>query len=187
MTERLSRRVVHHVRVMHGGTGKPLERIRARLVDPAWSHWAVRQRGADVVLSTEERLEPRMPATTDLEIELADESRRGIFENSGTETVTLNRGADEEVTLTLDPRPVSLEVSLSKNDGSASTGRTVEARSGGVTVSLPEVGGTRIYRSAPTRWDPAKQPFGIYVDGQKQSSVSLEYSSPVTRVKVIDP
>jgi hypothetical protein len=187
VTERLSRRMIHHVRVIHGGTGKPLARIRAHLTEPAWPHWALRQRGADLVLSTEESMEARLPATTDVEVSLADESQRGRFENSGVETVTLNRGADEEVTLTLEPLPVSLEVSLSKKDGSASTGRTVEAQSGGVTVSLPEVGGTRVYRSAPTTWDPAKQPFGIYVDGQKQSSVSLEYSSPVTRVKVIDP
>src|SRR5207245_762084 len=48
-------RVLHHVRILHGGTGRPYDLVQARLVDPAWRGWVMRLRGADLVLATYDR------------------------------------------------------------------------------------------------------------------------------------
>jgi hypothetical protein len=184
--ETLQRQMLHHVLVVHGGTGRRFDRITARLVDPVWPYWRLRRRGADLVLSTETRWEPKLPATTSVEVAVADDSLLERFQNSGTAQVVLNRGTDADLTLTLVPEPVVLEVVLTKQDGTPRPGRTVEARGNGDVVALTAAAGSNVYRSPARAWDPAQQPYGVFVAGQKQASVSLDYTRPVTRVKVID-
>jgi hypothetical protein len=187
VTETLSLRLVHRVTVVHGGTGARYANVNAQLADPRWPHWRVRRRGADILLSVDSAFVASEPATTVVEVETTQDELRERFAGGGAGQVVLHKGADALVELTLAVVPVQLEVVLTRQDGTARTGRTVEARSGALTVALPAVGGTNVYRSASRLWDPALQPFGIYVNGTKRTSCSLDYTRPVTQVRVIDP
>ncbi|MGZ4351980.1 MAG: hypothetical protein ACXVZ4_00420 [Gaiellaceae bacterium] len=187
MTDTFSLRLLHHVTVVHGGTGDPYPHVNVQLGDPVWPHWRLRRRGADVLLSADAVFAGREPATTLLEVETSEEQLLQRFADGGVGQLVLHKGADADVQLTLAVTPVQLEVVLTRQDGTARTGRTVEARSGVLTVPLPAVGGTNVYRSAPRLWDPALQPYGIFVNGTKRTSCALDYSLPVTRVRVIDP
>jgi len=187
VTDTLSLKLVHHVRIVHGGTGLPYPRVDARLVEPAWQYWRLRQRGADLLLSVDAVFAGREPATTTLEVASDEEQLLERFQNDGVAQVVLHRGADADVVLTLPTAPVQLEVVLTQQDGTPRNGRNVRARSGALNVPLPEVGGTNVYRSAPRAWDPALQPYGIFVNGTKRATASLDYTRPVTRVLVIDP
>ena len=186
--ERESLRIVHRVAVVHGGTGRPWTDFDVRIVEPAWRHWRLRKREAVCVLSTLDRFASREPAQTTLEIAVPVPALLERFANGGVATVTLNRGADASVTLTLDPVPVELEVTLSRSNGTPGTGRTVEARGNGHTVPLPALGATsNVYRSAPTVWDPARQPYRIFVNNNQRGFASLDYHQQVTRVRVTEP
>jgi hypothetical protein len=188
MTETISQVLLHRVQVLHGGTGRPYGHVHATLVDPAWSYWRLRHRGSDLLLSTDARFAPEEPATTTLEIEVTELDMLERFQNGGVAQIVLNQGTDEERTLTLPVQDVVLEVTLVHPNGTPHTGRTVEARSGAVTVPLPALNaGSNVYRSAPTSWDPALQPFGIFANGTRQTYASLDYSRPVTRLRAVDP
>jgi hypothetical protein len=186
MSDALSLRLLHRVRVVHGGTGAPYARVTARLVDPTWPHWRLGRRGADVLLSADAVFAGREPPTTLIEVASTEEQLLERFARNGVAQLVVRQGQDADVALTLAVEPVQLEVALTKQDGTPRTGRTVEARSGAVTVALAEVGGG-VYRSAAGLWDPALQPYGIFVNGTKVTSSSLDYTRPVTRVRVIDP
>jgi hypothetical protein len=186
--ETISQRLLHRVEVVHGGTGRPYGHVRARLVEPVWTYWRLRRRGSNVLLSTEAAFEPEEPATTTLEVEVTESDMLERFQNGGVAQIQLSRGTDEERTLTLPVENVVLEVTLVRANGTPRTGRTVQARSGALAVGLPAVNPTsNVYRSAPTSWDPALQPWGIFVNGTKQASASLDYTRPVTRLTAIDP
>lgn len=179
--------VVHHVRVVHGGTGLPYGQVEARLAEPAWPHWLLRRRGADVVLAASGRFAADEPAQTALEVSVADERVLERFANGGVADVVLHQGADRDVDLVLQPTPVALEVAVVDRNGAPRTGRTVQARSNGTVVAaLPEVGGG-VYRSAPTTWDPQHQPFRIYVNTKLRGQTALDYERAITRVRVVDP
>ena len=186
--EREGLRIVHRVQVVHGGTGDPWPDFDVRILDPAWARWRMRTHGATCVLSTLDRFAPDEPAQTKLEISMSRPELRERFVNEGVTTVTLHKGADPKVTVTLAPVPVQLEVTLFKSNGMPSTGRTVEAKSNGHTVALPaSPGGSNVYRSAPTDWDPTKQPYRILVNTTQRGFASLDYRQQVTRVRVIEP
>jgi hypothetical protein len=180
--------VVHRVSVVHGGTGRPFEDFEAELLDPVWPRWRLRKSGAVAVLSTLDRFEDQEPGQTRIEIRLARPELAERFVDGGVKTFTLHQGADEAVTLTLDPVPVQLEVTLYRSNGNPSTGRTVQARGNGHTVPLPAApAGSNVYRSAPTVWDPAKQPYRIFVNNNQRGFASLDYRQQVTRVRVTEP
>jgi hypothetical protein len=186
--ERESLRAVHRIAVVHGGTGRPWEDFEARLLPPAWPRWRPRRRGASFLLSTLDRFEDEEPAQTRVEIAMSRPELRERFVADGVTTVVLNKGADQVVTAVLDPVPVQLEVTLFKSNGAASAGRTVQARRDGHTVPLPAIaGGSNVYRSAPTVWDPARQPYRIFVNNTQRGFASLDYRQQVTRVRVIEP
>lgn len=188
MSETLSLVLLHHVEVVHGGTGKRYADVEARLVEPAWPHWRLRQRGADVVLSADAARAPAEPATTDLEVRVADDALRGRFTGGGVARITLAQGGDANRSLTLPVQDVQLEVTLVRANGDPRPGRTVQARLNGTTVPLPAIAaGSNVYRSALRSWDPAFQPFGVFVNGTRKASASLDYTRPVTRIRVIDP
>jgi len=187
IAELLERRLAHRVRVVHGGTLRPYDRIDARLTEPAWPHWSLRVRGADILLSAEVRWLADEPAATTVEVEVADPAVRERFAAGGAASVDLAGGADFAVTLVLQPQPVVLEVVLVGPDGSARPGRTVRARGNGHTVDLTAPAGSNVYRSAPSAWEPAQQPYAIHVNDNRRGTAALDFTRPVTRVRVIDP
>jgi hypothetical protein len=184
-------RVYHRIRVVHGGTGRPYAGIEAALTDPVWPHWLLRVRGADVVLATHDRFAADRPANTPVELHVTDLLLLERFANNGVAAITLRRNLDTDVTLTLTPTLVTLEVELVNRLGAAHTGLTVAAEStGGFNVPLPEVT-PGIYRSAAAMWPPALQPFRI-TDGvgavlSQPGQVAIDYTRPVTRVRQIAP
>jgi len=180
--------VVHRVYVVHGGTGKPWPDFHVRIADPAWPRWRLRKRGAVCVLSTLDRFAAEEPAQTTLEIRVSQPELLERFIAGGVSTIDLHSGADTEVTLVLTPVPVQLEVTLIGSNGAPSTGRTVEARGNGHTVALPALAAaSNVYRSAPTAWDPAEQPYRIFVNNTQRAFASLDYRRPITRIQVIEP
>jgi hypothetical protein len=181
-------RVVHHVRIVHGGTGRAYDRVEARLVEPAWSGWVMRLRGADLALATYARLAGDEPAQTDVEIVVTDEQALERFANGGVAQLTLQSGAAQDSELVLAAAPVALQVNAVDKLGQPKPGRTVEARGNGTVVPLPEdPQRPGVYVSAATTWDPALQPFRIFIDNQQRGQVALEYERPITRVRIIDP
>jgi len=189
--ETIERRRAHRIRVVHGGTGRPYPDVTARLTDPVWPHWVLRVAGADVILSADVARLAGEPATTAVEVSVADPAALERF-TARTYTATLGAGADLDVTLTLTAAPAQLEVVLVRPNGAAAPNRAVEAVPGGAAagpaVPLPAVApGSNIYRSAPTSWDPARAPFVINVDTKRRGSVAPDYARPVTRVRLIEP
>ena len=180
-------KVVHHVRVLHGGTGRPYDRFEARLVDhPAWPHWLLRRRGSDVVLAVSDRFAAEEPAQSTLEIAVSDTHALARFANGGVAQVVLKQAADANVDLVLAPAPVALEAAVVDRQLKPRTGCTVEARSNGTVVAMLE-GAAGVYRSAETTWNPQLQPFRIFVNQQQRGQAALDYEQPITRVRVIDP
>jgi hypothetical protein len=178
--------VVHHVRVTHGGTGLPYHRIDAKLAEPAWPPWVLRRRGADVALAVSDRFAGDEPAQTTLELAVTDELVLERFQNGGLAQVALHQGGDAEVELVLQPTPVALEATVVDRQNQPRTGRTVQARSNGTVVAMPEVS-PGLYRSAATSWDPQLQPFRIFVNSQQRGQAALDYERPITPVRVVDP
>ena len=178
--------VRHRIRIRHGGTGRPFDDVRVRLVEPAWPFWVLRLRGADVVLAAEERFAADLPANTDVEIAVDDAALLERFENRGVAKRTLRRGQDEDVEVRLDPVPVALEAEVVDRSAKAKEGRAVEARGNGTVVAMSEVA-PGVYRSAATTWAPSRQPFRIFVDNQQRGQAALDYTRPITRVRIIDP
>lgn len=179
-------KVVHHVRVNHGGTGLPYDRIDATLIEPAWTPWVLRRRGADVALAVSDRFAADEPAQTMLEVTVTDQLVLERFENAGVAQVALHQGGDAEVELVLEPSPVALEATVVDRQNQPRTGRTVQARSNGTVVAMPEVS-PGVYRSAGTTWDPQLQPFRIFVNSQQRGQAALDYDLPITPVRVVDP
>jgi hypothetical protein len=184
------RRRAHRIRVVHGGTGRPYPEVRATLAEPAWPHWHLAVKGADVVLSADTARLVDEPATTTVEVTLTDLTVLERFTAPSFST-TVSRGGDLDATLTLTPRPSVLEVVLVKTDGSERTGRTVTARpkgNGAPAIPLPGVtSGSNIYRSAPHVWDPALAPYVIDVNTNRRGSVVPDHNRAVTRIRLIDP
>lgn len=178
--------VVHHVRVSHGGTGLPYDRIDVRLVEPTWSPWVLHRRGADIALAVSDRFAAEEPAQTTLEVAVSDERVLERFQNGGVAQVVLGQGADAEVELVLRPSPVALEATVVDRQNQPRTGATVQARSNGTVVGMPEVS-PGVYRSAATNWDPQLQPFRIFVNNHQRGQAALDYERPITPVRVVDP
>lgn len=140
-----------------------------------------------MILSTTDTFAPERPAKTVVEIAVAASELLARFANDGVAQVEVHRDSHREVTVELAPTPTQLEVSLVKSDGSPSTGRTVTAEGNGHTVALPESSaGSHVYRSAPTMWDRTKQPYKIMVNGRKRAQAFPDYTSAVTRLRVVD-
>lgn len=184
------RAVLHHVRVIHGGTGKPFGEFTAELLPPVWPWWTLRKVGTDVVLSALDRRLADRPAATALEVRIDDPVAAARFPElapgvRGVETISLTP-ADPEVELVLTPGPATLEVDLLKKDGTAVTGRpAVEARANGDTVALaedPAIGGRYAATSA---WRP--QAYRIFDGSNLRGSVAIDYRRAVTRVRLIVP
>jgi hypothetical protein len=192
VNEVIERRRAHRIRVVHGGTGRPYPLVAARLAEPAWPHWHLRRRDADVVLSADVARLGDEPASTTVEVTLTDSAALERFTQRSF-AATLQQGADLDVTLTLTVQPVVLEVVLTKPSGQPAANAQVEARATDngntlLTVPLPAAAaGSNVYRSAATSWDPALAPFGIYVGGAKRATVALDYTRPVTRLPLIEP
>ncbi len=184
------RAVQHHVRVVHGGTGKPFEGFVAGLTAPAWRGWSLRKVGADVVLSALERDLPRRPPATTLEVRIDDPVAAARFPEispgvHGARTLT-PAPADAEVELVLAPDPVGLEIDLVKKTGAAVTGRTgVEARANGHTVALAESAATPGRYAATSAWRP--QPYRIFDGPNLRGTVAIDYRRAVTRVRLLVP
>jgi hypothetical protein len=182
-------RLRHRVRVVHGGTGEPYERIVAGLEEPAWPHWVLRTRGADVLLSAHDDLAGTLPPTTKVSIRIADPELGGRFAlGTGSATVTLASGADQLKELVLDPAPASLEVRLRGASGAPATDLTVEARAAGngETVPLAETpASSGVYSAGPRDWKP--KPYAIEVAGQARRSILIDPWKSVTRVQFTYP
>lgn len=180
----------HRVRVVHGGTGKPLAALRASLRDPVWHGWTLQRKGPDVLLSTSERFEAARPASTEVEIVLDDPVAAARFPavdgRRGVARVTLARDADADVELTLQPDPVRLEVALVRRDGTPRAGLTnVQARNTPHTVPLAETAaGSGVY-GADAAWRPGS--YRIFVGGTQRGALAVDYRRAVTRVRLIVP
>jgi len=180
-------RLRHRVRVVHAGTGRPFERITARLTEPAWPHWVLGRRGSDVLLSAHEHLDDTLPPTTRLEVQVDDPALAQRFAaGHGSTPVTLSAGTDAEQDLLLAPVPVMLEVQLRRGDGSPSAGHQVDARTPTDTATLDEQpAGSGVYRSAMRSWEP--RAYKVFVKNQQRRVVAIDYARDVTRVQFTYP
>jgi hypothetical protein len=178
-------RLHHRVRVIHGGTGDSLERIHARLKEPAWPHWVLRRRGADLLVSTWERFEANRPQQSAVQVQISDPI---LFERfalgSGTEEVPLRRDQDAEVELELDPTPVVLRVTLRNAIGGPRTGRTVRVERNGDAANLAETG-PGVYETGPRAF--LSGPYKLLINGQQRRVLAIDWSQPVTRLQLLDP
>lgn len=184
------RAVQHHVRVVHGGTGKPFPTFTAELLPPVWQWWTLRKVGADVVLSVLDRHLAERPAATVLAVRIDDPVVAARFPEvepgvRGVQTVSL-AAADVEVELVLAPSPATLEVDLVKKDGSPVAGSGgVEARANGDTVALAEDPAVPGRYTATAAWRP--QPYRIFDGSNPRGSVAIDYRKAVTRGRLIVP
>lgn len=180
-------RLRHRVRVVHGVTGEPYERIVAGLEEPAWPHWVLRTRGADVLLSAHDDLAGTLPPETKVWVRIADPELGGRFAlGTGSATVTLASGADQLKKLVLDPAPASLEVRLRGSNGAPAAALAVQASSGSETVPLAETpAGSGVYSAGPRDWKP--EPYAIEVTGQARRTILIDPWQSVTRVQFTYP
>ncbi|MGZ8715482.1 MAG: hypothetical protein ACXWYO_00055 [Gaiellaceae bacterium] len=184
------RAAYHRVRVVHGGTGKPLEPIHARLVEPAWHGWLLRVRGSDVILSTLDRFAGDRPPSTELEVRVGDPVTAARFPLvdgvRGVGTISLLRDATVEVDLSLVPEPVRLEVDLVRRDGTARAGLAdVEAQNGTDTVALPETTPGSGRYAASAVWRPGS--YRISAGGAQRGAAAVDYRRALTTVRLIVP
>lgn len=184
------RAVQHHVRVVHGGTGKPFRDFTAELLPPVWPWWTLRKAGADVVLSALDRHLPDRPVATALEVRIDDPVAAARFPEigpgvRGLQTLSL-AAADLDVELVLVPEPATLEVDLVKKDGTVVAGRNaVQARANGDTVTLAEDPAVPGRYAATSAWRP--QSYRIFDGPNVRASVAIDYRRAVTRVRLIVP
>ena len=198
--ETSSHRLHHRVRVIHGGTGEPFDRIRVRLEEGSWSGWRLERRGPDVLLSTDEAIVDRRPAQTRLEISVPAEIRPRFADcppsveeyGDPVRRVALDRDDHESVVRELEPAPSELVVEVRKPAGGPVTGATVEARATGDTAALTEEladggSGTGTYRSEIRSWrGNPKPPYEIFVNDQECGAFRIDHLSAETRLRVID-
>ena len=180
-------RLRHRLRVVHGGTGEPYERIVATLEEPAWPHWVLRHRGADVLLSAHDDLADALPPNTKVSIRLADPELAGHFAlGAGAASVTLASGVDQVKELVLEPAPAGLEVRLRGASGAPAPGLAVQAHAAGETVALSETpASSGVYSAGPRAWKP--EPYAIEVTGQARRTILIDPWQSVTRVQFTYP
>ena len=180
-------RLRHRVHVVHGGTGEPYERIVAAVEEPAWPHWVLRRRGADVLLSAHDDLAGTLPPSTKISIRLADPELAGRFAvGAGEATVTLASGTDQLKVLVLEPAQSSLEVRLRGASGAPASSLALEARAAGETVALSEApASSGVYSAGPRAWKP--EAYEIRVAGQARRTIVIDPWQSVTRVQFTYP
>lgn len=180
-------RLRHRVRVLHGGTGRPYDRVSARLAEPAWPHWVLRRRGPDILMSAYDHLADTLPPSTTVEVRLADPAVKERFVlGEEPATVSLASGADQFRELVLEPVPVSLEVRLRSPNGTPAKNLAVAAQAESETVPLPETpADSGVYAEGPRAWKP--EPYAIRVEGDIRRTIGLDYSKSTTSVQFTYP
>lgn len=183
---RVTVRLVHRVRLRHTATGRTIEPVRARGVLPYG--WAMRVRGGDVVVTAREGL-PAPAAAPVITVTIAD---LGFAELVRTAAVNVTLDA-EDITVDIDPVPMTLEVALvTPGTGAPRTDRGVAARATSGPAPLPSMPLTEaedepgVYRSAPAGWTAAFTPLDLVVDGTPRRRFAMNHARSCTRIRLVD-
>jgi len=184
----------NQVRLVHASTGEAIGPVTASLTTPRCG-WGVRTAGNTVVVTKRDDVAdpPVLPglAVTLLDGRLADLLDFPPADNQPPGTVVVGL-AEAVIDVTLHPVPMTLEIELTAISlGDPRTGRTVTARASSgpdpkPTIALPEVA-PGIYRSAAVEWTRSFTPFDLLVDGQPLRTLSVDLTSTITRVPLVDP
>ena len=190
-----SLRLHHRVRVLHGGTGEPFDRIAAALPADAWPHWVLQRRGADVLLSADDAHADARPPTTTIEIWVDDPpaSARFTARDNRIPVVVDRDPATPDPELVLEPEKTALEVRLRQADGKPVEDKTVVAayeapppppgqqpRFADDSVELTE-DPKGVYTAPERHWRPC--PYTLVIDGDEDRTFLIDHTKPVTRLQ----
>lgn len=181
----------HLIRLRHASTGEPVTPVRARLVeitpDGAVDHlphgWSVRVRGGDVIVVARDGVKaPAVPLK--VRVTVADPV---VAMRLHEPTVDLDLAVGSH---SFQPADMAVVIDLVNQDGAPRTGRTLLARATSgpnpkPTVPLPEEA-PGVYRSVPTRWTAALQPFDLMVNAVLLRKVAVDFTRKETRVRLVD-
>lgn len=183
-------RLRHEVRLVHASTGEVLGPLQGRLLDPV-PGWVARPGGDAVVVIAREGL-PEPVAPPRLAVTLQPAWWREVLAfppapGQPERTVVVPLDAATK-TVRLHPTRMTLVVRLTEpSTGEPRTGRTVRARahSGSATIALPE-GDPGVYTSALVEWTTAFTPCEVLVDGDLLRTVSLDFTTSSTSIRLVD-
>lgn len=176
------------VRAVHTTTGQPV-RVRARFKTDPPRGWALRVAG-DVVVLTRPRGpgdDARPPVPPPLPVPPV------VLTVTATDpALVLAKPVDDvpvaaaETEHGFDPAKTTVEVTLVKRNGEASTGRNVTVKpSTGTAVTLAETG-TGVYRLERV-WGATFHPLDVRVGNTTARRVAYDPTSHVQRIRLVDP
>ncbi|WP_372700022.1 hypothetical protein [Arthrobacter sp. JSM 101049] len=183
----------HAVRLLHASTGAPLAGLAAQL-DPPVPGWGVRTT-SDTVVVTARTGWPEPTSSPELAVTVTDAATASrlvlpAVPGRPPATVRVPLGA-ERIDVALHPVPMVLQVRLlDPATGAPRTGATVTARatsgpSPRPSLEAPEADpGT--YRTAAVEFTADFNPLDLLVDGQPLRTLSLDFATTTTRIRLVD-
>lgn len=180
----------HHVRLVHASTGAVLGPVSGRLVDPV-PGWVARPGGAGIVVTS--RLGPPEPtATPRLAVTLEPAWWGEVLDlppvaDQPPRTVVVDLDV-EEIDVEVQPLPMRLVVHLAvpaTGEPQEDKTVTVRATTGSSTIDLPETA-AGVYTSAAVPWTAAFTPCELLVDGELLRTVSMDFTTSTTSVRLVD-
>lgn len=180
----------HEVRLVHASTGAVLGPVDGRLLDSV-PGWFARSAGDAMVVAARAGL-PDPPAAPRLAVTLQSPFWREVLDfpvdpdlPERTVAVTLDNPTK---TVPLHPKPMTLVVRLTEpSTGDPSSGKTVTARANDASGSIALTEGPLgTYTSAAVEWTAAFTPCELLVDGDLLRTVSLDFSTSTTSVRLVD-
>jgi hypothetical protein len=180
----------HEVRLVHASTGAVLGPVAGRLLD-AVPGWYARSAGDTVVVAARAGL-PEPATTPRLAVTLQSPSWREVLVFPADpalpeRTVAVPLDTPTK-TVSLHPRPMTLVVRLTEpSTGDPRSGRTVTARANDASGSIPLTeGAPGTYTSAAVEWTAAFTPCELLVDGDLLRTVSLDFTTSTTSIRLVD-
>ena len=186
-------RLRHHVRLVHTSTNAPIGAVAARLLGVRHG-WGLRTVPDGVVVTARMGVADP-PAPPRLAVTVTDGVLARLLTfppapDLSPYTVLVELTA-VEIEQPLHPVPMTLTVALvTPLTGVPSEGRTITARATTgpdpkPTITLPELE-PGVYASAPTEWTAAFAPAQLLVDGKLLRTVSMNWQSASTRIRLVD-
>ena len=179
----------HVVLLRHASTGAPVHGLSARLAEPAWPHWILREGRAEVLLIADDRFADERPQETVIAVEAPSPHLQSVLAANGDAEVTLTRGSDPETTLLIEPAEMRVVVELVDRDGEPVTGRTVRVRgeNGMPDVDLAEIEASGIYQSELRRWSASYRTLRVRVNNRQVGrELAVDFASAETRVRLVN-
>jgi len=175
-------KTLHRVRVQHGSTLRPLERIVASFVEPTPIGWVLAVKHGHVVISAREGVPE--PAVAPVVTVKAADPLQAMRLQAPSVDITLDQ---PDLVHSFDPAAMTVTVELVEPDGAVAEGRAMMARGAdGATVPLPETAIPGTYQSELTQWPAAFHPFDLLVGGTLVQKAAVDFTRTDTRLRVVD-